>query len=90
MSKKTIKITTSRIYTRTAVVEIPYPNGNDGYPMALDEVEDYLYDNEELYREKIDNALSEAELEGDPQFDSTRYDVEEKVTLTKKLYGGTL
>jgi hypothetical protein len=89
MSKKTIKITTSRIYTRTVVVEIPYPNGNDGYPMAF-EVEDYLYDNEELYREKIENALSEAPLEGDPQFDSTRYDVEEKVTLTKKLYGGTL
>ena len=90
MSKKTIKITTSRIYTRTAVVEIPYPNGNDGYPMALDKVGDYLYDNEELFREKIDNKLSEAEEDCDPQFDSTRYDVEETVTLTKKLYGGTL
>ena len=90
MSKRTIKITTSRIYTRTVVVEIPYPNGNDGYPMALDKVGDYLYDNEELFREKIDNKLSEAEEDCDPQFDSTRYDVEEKVILTKKVYGGTL
>jgi hypothetical protein len=52
MSKRTIKITTSRIYTRTAVVEIPYPNGNDGYPMALDEVGDYLYDNEDCLEKK--------------------------------------
>ena len=90
MSKKTIKITKSRIYTRTAVVEIPYPNGNDGYPIALDEVGDYLYDNEELFREKMDNALSEAELEGEFECDDTRYDVIETVTLTKKVYGGTL
>jgi hypothetical protein len=85
-----IKITTTRTYTRTAVVEIPCPNDNDGYPIALDEVGDYLYDNEDLFREKIDNKLSEAEEDCDPQFDSTRYDVEEKVILTKKLYGGTL
>ena len=87
---RTIKITKTRTYTRTAVVEIPCPNDNDGYPIALDEVGDYLYDNEDLFREKIDNKLSEAEEDCDPQFDSTRYDVEEKVILTKKLYGGTL
>jgi hypothetical protein len=87
---RTIKITTTRTYTRTAVVEIPCPNDNDGYPIALDEVGDYLYDNEDLFREKIDNKLSEVEEDCDPQFDSTRYDVEEKVILTKKLYGGTL
>ena len=90
MNKRTIKITTSRIYTRTAVVEIEYPNAEDGHPMALDEVSDFLYDNEDLYREKMDNKLSEAEEDCDPQFDSTRYDVEEIVTLTKKVYGGTL
>jgi hypothetical protein len=50
---RTIKITTTRTYTRTAVVEIPCPNDNDGYPIALDEVGDYLYDNEDLFREKI-------------------------------------
>ena len=87
---RTIKITTTRTYTRTAVVEIPCPNDNDGYPIALDEVGDYLYDNEELFREKMDNALSEAELEGEFECDDTRYDVIETVTLTKKLYGGTL
>ena len=87
---RTIKITTTRTYTRTAVVEIPCPNDNDGYPIALDEVGEYLYDNEELFREKMDNALSEAELEGEFECDDTRYDVIETVTLTKKVYGGTL
>ena len=87
---RTIKFQTTRTYTRTAVVEIPFPNLSDGYPIALDGVGDYLYDNEELFREKIDNKLSEAEEDCDPQFDSTRYDVEEKVILTKKVYGGTL
>ena len=90
MSTRKIKIQTTRTYTRTAVVEIPCPNDNDGYPIALDEVGDYLYDNEELFREKMDNALSEAELEGNFEFDDTRYDVIQTVTLTKKLYGGTL
>jgi hypothetical protein len=52
-----IKITTTRTYTRTAVVEIPCPNDNDGYPIALDEVGDYLYDNEELFREKNGQRL---------------------------------
>jgi len=82
---RTIKITTTRTYTRTAVVEIPCPEFID-----LEDVSDFLYDNEDLFREKIDNKLSEAEEDCDPQFDSTRYDVEEKVILTKKLYGGTL
>jgi hypothetical protein len=87
---RTVKITTTRIYTKTAVVEIPYPNLSDGYPIALDGVGDYLYDNEELYIGKMDKALREAELEGDFEFDNTRYDVIETVTLTKKVYGGTL
>lgn len=82
---RTIKITTTKTYTRTAVVEIPCPESID-----LEDVSDFLYDNEDLFREKMDNKLSEAEEDCDPQFDSTRYDVEEKVILTKKLYGGTL
>lgn len=90
---RTIKITTIRHYTRTAVVEIPYLNTctiEDEHPMALDEVSDYLYDNEHLYREKMDNAISVAEEEYDFNMDHTRYDVIEKVVLTKELYGGTL
>ena len=90
MSTRTIKITTTRTYTKTAVVEISYPNLSDGYPIALDAVGDYLYYNERLYQEKMDNALSEAELEGNFEFDNTRYDVVETETLTKKIYGGTL
>lgn len=90
MNKRTIKITTIRYYTRTAVVEIPYPNAEDGHSMALDEVLDYLHDNDYLYREKIDNEISKAEEECDFDCDHTRYDVEETITLTKNIYGGTL
>lgn len=90
---RTIKIQTIRHYTRTAVVEIPYPfiyDAEDKHPIPLDEISDYLYDNEHLYREKMDNAISEAEEECDFECDHTRYDVIEKVTLTKELWGGTL
>lgn len=87
---RTIKITTTRTYTRTAVVEIDFPNAEDGYPMALDEVADFLHDNEDLYMEKMDNALREAPLEGEFEFDHTRYDVEESVVLKRNLWGGTL
>ena len=83
MSTRTIKITTTRTYTRTAVVEIPCPESID-----LEDVSDFLYDNEELFREKIDNKLSEAEEDCDFEFDQTRYDVIETLTLTKKVFEG--
>jgi hypothetical protein len=87
---RTIKITTTRTYIRTAVVEIEYPNTEDGHPMAMDEVADYLYDNEHLYREQMDNAISEAEEQCVYLADDTRFDIIEKVVLTKQLWGGTL
>lgn len=87
---KTIKITTTRTYIRTAVVEIEYPNAEDGHPMAMDEVADYLHDNEYLYREQMDNAISEAEEQCVYLADDTRFDVIDTVVLTKKIYGGTL
>ena len=83
---RTIKITTTRTYTKTAVVEIPFPDDIHN----LDEVSDFLYDNEDLYREEMDNKISVAEEDCDPQFDSTRYDVVETVVLSKKVWGGTL
>lgn len=86
MNKKTIKITTTRTYTRTAVVEIPFPDDIHN----LDEVADFLHDNEDLYREKMDNAISVAEEECDFDMDETRYDVVETIVLSKKIYGGTL
>lgn len=83
---KKIKITLTRRYTRTAVVEIPFPDDIHN----LDEVRDFLHDNEDLYMEKMDNALREAPLEGEFEFDHTRYDVEESVVLKRNLWGGTL
>lgn len=83
----TIKITTTRHYTKTAVVEIPYPEVNGG-PMVLDEIADFLIDNPCVYDEEMDHALLCAEEEY--VRDETRYDVIETVTLTEKIYGGTL
>lgn len=87
---KTIKITTTRTYIRTAVVEIDYPYTEDGHPMALDELSDYLFENEYLYREKMDNAISVAEEQCVYLADETRYDVVETVVQTKQIWGGTL
>ena len=83
---KTIKITLTRTYTRTAVVEIPFPNDIHN----LDEVRDFLHDNEDLYMEKMDNALREAPLEGEFEFDQTRYDVVEQVSFDRHIWGGKL
>lgn len=83
---KTIKITLTRTYTRTAVVEIPFPNDIHN----LDEVSDFLHDNEDLYMDKMDNALREAPLEGEFEFDQTRYDVVEQVSFDRHIWGGKL
>ena len=81
---KTIKITTTQHYTKTAVVEIPFPNDIHN----LDEVADFLYDNEELYRKELETKFPLIE----PKFDAeeSRYDVIETVVLTKNVWGGTL
>lgn len=80
---KTIKITTTQHYTKTAVVEIPLPED-----IAWDEVADYLYDNEDLYRNELETKFSLIQ----PEFDveQSRFDIVETVVLTKQLWGGTL
>lgn len=81
---RTIKITTTQHYTKTAVVEIPFPDDIHN----LDEVADFLYDNEDLYRDKLERQFTLLQ----PEFDAeqSRYDVVETVVLTKNVYGGTL
>jgi hypothetical protein len=81
---RTIKITTTQHYTKTAVVEIPFPDDIHN----LDEVADFLYDNEELYRNKLEKEFASIQ----PEFDAeqSRYDVVETVVLTKNVYGGSL
>jgi hypothetical protein len=81
---RTIKITTTQHYTKTAVVEIPFPDDIHN----LDEVADFLYDNEYLYRDKLEKEFASIQ----PEFDAeqSRYDVIEEVKLTRHLWGGTL
>lgn len=81
---RTIKITTTQHYIKTAVVEIPFPDDIHN----LNEVADFLYDNEDLYRDKLEIQFTLLQ----PEFDAeqSRYDVIETVVLTKNVYGGTL
>lgn len=88
LTTHTIRITTTRHYTKTAVVEIPYPEVNGG-SLVLDEIADYLLNNPHIYDEEMDHALLCAE-EDEYVRDETRYDVIEKVVLNKKVFGGTL
>ncbi len=82
---RTIKITATRTYTKTAEVEIPCP---DDLPM--EKVLDYLYTNNGLWEDNLENKIGEANLEGDFNSDEARYDVIETRTLISHVYGGTL
>ena len=61
-----VLISQRSVYHKYAEVEIEIPNdwrksnGDDDY---YTHINDYLHDNEELYVDKIDNAMSKAEYE---------------------------
>jgi preprotein translocase subunit SecA len=81
MRQVTIKV--QRTYTKQAEVIIELPDN-----ILLEDVNDYLIDNEDLYIEKIEKGLDKAELSF--HTDEFRYDVQETVTLTNHIWGGTL
>ncbi len=82
---RTIKITTTRHYVKTATVEIPFPEDLD-----LGDVFDYLNDNVDLFEGKLEDALfvQDRTVECMPELDDARYDVVE--TKSTNIYGGTL
>ena len=84
--KRTIKITKTRTFYKTATIEIEYPDN-----LLLSEASDWLYDNTG-WEEDLDEKVMNAELfvEFDTEFDQTRYDIYEEVTETQNVYGGTL
>ena len=82
---KTIKITLTRTYTKTAVVEIPCPSDLQ-YKDAID----YLYTNNGLWGDELEDKIGEANLECDFNSDEARYDVIETRTSISHVYGGTL
>ena len=53
-----VLISQRSVYHKYAEVEIEIPNNIDS-----DEIHEYLMDNEELYNDKIDEALDKAEYE---------------------------
>ena len=85
--KRTIKITTTKWYSKTATLEMPYPKG-----VKLDDIEDYLHDNASI-QETIDEMLEKEDYDEDDE--TTRYDVYDYALValpgcSNKIYGGTL
>lgn len=82
---KTIKITASRTYTKEATIEIACPEN-----LPKEGILEYLYANNGLWEDKIEDKLSQAILEPDFDLENTRYDLIETRTSIHHLYGGTL
>lgn len=86
-TKRTIKITTTKWYSKTATLEMPYPKG-----VKLDDIEDYLHDNASI-QETIDEMLEKEDYDEDDE--TTLYNVYDFAVVTSpgrsnKIYGGTL
>ena len=89
---KQVTITTRQVYHKIASVTIDVPSD-----IGEDEIQKWLWDNEELFTHELDTNLSDAKYEhgfgideynGMDELDSeseTRYDVYEE-----KIYGGHL
>lgn len=90
MEKKIIRIKTIRTYTRTAVVEIEFPSYDDGHHIALDEVADYLNDNEHLYAKEMYKGLNDAVEECNHNSDVTYFDVVQTALVITRVWEGTL
>lgn len=75
--KKTIRISTRAVYHKIAHVDIQVPADLNGYVLL-----DWIYDNDDLWSEKLDQSLAEAEynygrgLDGDDGFDDDSSDHE--------------
>lgn len=82
---KTIKLTAKRTFTKTAVIEIQCPEDLD-----TDKTSDYLYTNPGLFKDILEQALNNAKLDCDKDLDEVRFDVIESITITKRIWGGTL
>jgi len=82
MSRK-IKLTQTKTYTKTATIEIEYPND-----LPLENINDYLYGNQCFWADSLDLSTISAEMEYDSDFDDLRYDVVE--TTEKHLCGGQI
>ena len=81
---RTIKLTLTKTFTKTASIEIEYPSH-----LPLEEVNDWLYENSH-WEERLDDKVRMANLDYDPDFDSRRYDIYQKTVSENKIYGGTL
>jgi hypothetical protein len=84
-NKKTILLTRTRTFTRTASIEVELPDN-----VSYEEAEDWLYDEGSWAFDELDGKVSVAELLHDSEFVNTRYDVYEHKVLREKKWGGTL
>ena len=81
---KTIKLTLTKTFTKTASIEIECP-----FDLPLEEVNDWIYENSH-WQERLEDKVRAAYLDYDPDFDSTRYDVYQKTISENKVFGGTI
>ena len=58
-----VKIMQRSVYHKYAEIEIEVPNEIEGYIMQEEDIRDYLIENEDLYIDKIDDKISNAEYE---------------------------
>ena len=80
--KRIVTITEHRYYIETIQHTIEIPD------MALDEIGDFLTDNDDLYQPDLDRKVGNGEL--NLHTIDQRYDVEEIVEVKKHVWGGTL
>ena len=86
-----VRISERRVYHKIAEVEIEIPSN-----IELDDVSDYLMENEHLYVDRLDNKISVSEYEygfgmgiGADWTDSD-YPSETRFDVNEKKYGGHL
>ncbi len=84
-----VRISQRVVYHKIAAVEIDIPNN-----IELDDVSDYLNENEHLYTDEIDKKVSEANYEygfglGDGM-DERDFDEEWRFDVFEQIYGGHL
>ena len=91
-NQKTIRISTRAVYHKVAYVDIQVPSD-----LSNDKVLEWIYDNEDLFVEELDEKLSKAEynygrgLNGDYGFDDDSADSETQYNVYsnegKIIYG---
>jgi predicted metal-dependent hydrolase len=82
---RTIKLTQTKTFTRTASIEVEYPSD-----LSMEQVDEWIEENSH-WLDRLDDKVMLADLETDSDFDShIRYDIYQKTITQNKICGGIL